>query len=131
MIREHYLEEHRGILEEYKVTSLSIINYFVLKAVQKSLGRISFTSDIWSDPNLTSFMAVTTHFCLRDEAGRLSIASRLLAFRVVEGSHDGEHIGDALFEIMDEAGITHKVCSQCFQIQMCNLIDFCSSGREP
>jgi hypothetical protein len=57
----------------------------------------------------TLFMAVTTHFCTRDENGRLDIAARLLAFRVIEGSHDGEYIGDVLFEIMDDAGIIHKV----------------------
>ncbi|KIL57715.1 hypothetical protein M378DRAFT_16075 [Amanita muscaria Koide BX008] len=93
LIRMSYQAEHDRIVNE----------------LQNSLGRVSFTSDIWSDPNLTAFMAVTTHFCTRDENGRLDIAARLLAFRVMEGSHDGDHIGDALFEVMDEAGIIQKL----------------------
>ncbi|KAJ7235801.1 hypothetical protein C8J57DRAFT_1005643, partial [Mycena rebaudengoi] len=35
--------------------------------LQTSIGRLSFTSDVWSDPNLRSFLAVTAHFCVRDE----------------------------------------------------------------
>jgi len=78
--------------------------------IESSLGCISFTSDIWSDPNLTAFIVVTTHFCTQDENGWLDIAWQLLAFHVMKGSHDGDHIIDAIFEVMDEAGITQKVC---------------------
>ncbi|KAH9027348.1 hypothetical protein EDB84DRAFT_1272704 [Lactarius hengduanensis] len=36
---------------------------------QKSLSRVSFSSDLWSDPNLVSFMALTSHFLSRDSSG--------------------------------------------------------------
>ena len=26
------------------------------------MGKISFTTDVWSDPNMTSFMAITAHW---------------------------------------------------------------------
>ncbi|KAJ7464856.1 hypothetical protein B0H11DRAFT_1684072, partial [Mycena galericulata] len=42
--------------------------YAALKAeLKRAYGRISFTSDIWSDPNLRSFLGLTAHFCMRDE----------------------------------------------------------------
>ncbi|KAF8877038.1 hypothetical protein BD779DRAFT_1403105, partial [Infundibulicybe gibba] len=43
-----------------------------------ALGRISFTADIWSDPQLTSFMAITSHCMSRNEDHHLCLVSRLL-----------------------------------------------------
>ncbi|KAF8179985.1 hypothetical protein K438DRAFT_1535252, partial [Mycena galopus ATCC 62051] len=34
---------------------------------KRAYGRISFTSDMWSDPNLRSFLALSAHYCVRDE----------------------------------------------------------------
>lgn len=79
------------------------------KDLQHALGRVSFTSDIWSDPNLAAFMAMTSHFCARDKHGHLYIANQLLAFCVVEGSHDGETIGQLMFDIVKDAGVIHSV----------------------
>ncbi|KAF9545852.1 hypothetical protein CPC08DRAFT_589654, partial [Agrocybe pediades] len=39
----------------------------LVRTLQESEGRISFTSDLWSDTNLRSFMAVTAHFSRIDE----------------------------------------------------------------
>ncbi|KAJ7243491.1 hypothetical protein C8J57DRAFT_1030856, partial [Mycena rebaudengoi] len=50
-IFEQYSEAHQDLIEEFK----------------KAYGRISFTSDIWTDPNLRSFLGITSHFCTRDE----------------------------------------------------------------
>ncbi|TFK17490.1 hypothetical protein FA15DRAFT_553137, partial [Coprinopsis marcescibilis] len=30
--------------------------------LKKAVGKVSFTTDIWTDPNLASFMAVTAHW---------------------------------------------------------------------
>ena len=96
MIYEQYLKDHCELKEEIKET----------------LGRISFTSDIWSDPNLTPFLAMTAHFCRRLHGpGSLEIAHRLLAFRVVQGSHDGENVGQIMYDIVKEAGAHQKVVS--------------------
>ena len=81
--------------------------------IEGSLGRVSFTSDIWSDPNLTSFLAMTAHFCRRPGGpGSLEIAHQLLAFRVVQGSHDGENIGQIMYDIVKEAGAHRKVIAR-------------------
>ncbi|EMD38455.1 hypothetical protein CERSUDRAFT_37753, partial [Gelatoporia subvermispora B] len=50
----------------------------LLKDVQSTLGRVSFTTDIWSDPNLRSYIAITVHYCARDEHNRLRLRCRLL-----------------------------------------------------
>ena len=76
---------------------------------QSSLGRISFTSDCWSDPNLVSFLALTAHFVVR-ENGRLVLQNKLLAFRIVEGSHNGENLARIIFAILKDAGLLGKVC---------------------
>jgi len=81
----------------------------LVKEIEGSLGRVSFTSDIWSDPQLASFLAMTAHWCRRDPAGRLEIANRLLAFRLVEGAHDGENIGQIMYNIIKDAKAHRKV----------------------
>jgi hypothetical protein len=76
---------------------------------QSSLGRISFTSDIWSDPNLASYVGVRAHFCAKDISDRLILLSRLLAFRVVPGSHCGVNMARIFFDILEKAGLLGKV----------------------
>ncbi|KIK79454.1 hypothetical protein PAXRUDRAFT_79245, partial [Paxillus rubicundulus Ve08.2h10] len=45
------------IIQEYKV------EYEKMKLeLQNALGHISLTTDLWSDPNHDSFMAITAHF---------------------------------------------------------------------
>ena len=81
----------------------------LVKEIEGSLGRVSFTSDIWSDSQLASFLAMTAHWCRHDPAGRLEIANRLLAFRLVEGAHDGENIGQIMYNIIKDAKAHRKV----------------------
>jgi hypothetical protein len=52
-------------------------------------------------------MAVTAHYI--NSEGHL--AEHLIAFRRIKGQHTGSNIGQALFSIFDDAGITHKVGS--------------------
>jgi hypothetical protein len=81
------------------------------------LGRISFTSDCWSDPNLTTFLALTAHFMARDMNDQLVLRSHLLAFRVVEDKHDGKNLGRIIFEILKEAVPLGKVSAcRCMNI---------------
>ncbi|KAG1841587.1 hypothetical protein F4604DRAFT_1546278, partial [Suillus subluteus] len=61
------------LLEEHKKEHLNMINN-----IKKSLGRVSTTMDLWSDPNQDSFMAVTAHFMMRDDAGLLILKSHLI-----------------------------------------------------
>jgi hypothetical protein len=49
----------------------------------------------------------------RDINGRLVLRNHLLAFRVVEGKHDGKILGRIIFEILKEAGLLGKVSACC------------------
>lgn len=50
-------------------------------------------------------MAVTAHYI--NALGDL--AEHLIAFRRVRGRHTGAHVGQVLFSILEDAGITNKV----------------------
>ena len=71
---------------------------------------MSLTSDMWSDSNQQSYMAVTAHWMAKGSSSRLELCSALIAFREVEGSHSGENLGQVLFDIVQDIGIAHKVC---------------------
>ena len=72
-------------------------------------------SDCWSDPNLTSFLAPNAHSMVRDMNGRLVLRNHLLAFRVIEGKHDGKNLGRIIFEILKEAVVLEKVSASAQQ----------------
>jgi hypothetical protein len=72
---------------------------------QNSLGRISFTSDIWSRQNLEGYMAVTAHYCTETPDGQLIIRARLVAFRYVQGSHTGHNLAKIFVKILKELDI--------------------------
>ncbi|KAH9964911.1 hypothetical protein BC827DRAFT_1086744, partial [Russula dissimulans] len=46
--------------------------------LKESLGRVSLTSDLWSDINLRSFMAVTAHWLARGKINTLELRSALI-----------------------------------------------------
>jgi len=93
VIYKQYLEDHQELLSEIKT----------------ALGRISFASDVWSDPNLTSFIAMMCHFCKRNRIGSLEVANRLLAFRLLEGRHDGDNTGNMMYDIVKDVNAHAKV----------------------
>ncbi|KAF4617427.1 hypothetical protein D9613_006423 [Agrocybe pediades] len=104
----------RDIPHRTKLTQLIFESYHrewkkLVSDLQNSEGRISFTSDLWSDPNLRSFMAVTAHFLLKDEHTNLVTKNRLVAFRHISGSHSGKHLAEQFLLILKELGIAHKI----------------------
>ena len=73
--------------------------------------------DLWSDPNLTPFMAVTAHWIeaipRETPDGRkykLRMRTDLIGFYRVPGRHSGEHLANAFIFITDRLNITSKVC---------------------
>jgi hypothetical protein len=80
--------------------------------LKRAEGRISFTNDLWSDPGLDSYLAVTGHYLVRDQVTRKLIwRSGLLAFRYIEGSHSGINLAQNFIKIVEELGVLHKVTS--------------------
>lgn len=112
LIMDRFSTKMTDIIEEMKVSPYSdnssrFWTHFSLQ--QAAEGRISYTSDLWSNLKLTSFMAITAHYAAKDEHGNLVIRSRLIAFRAVSGSHTGVNLGAIFFGILKEYGLLHKV----------------------
>jgi hypothetical protein len=80
------------------------------------VGRISFTTDAWTDPNQTSFMAVTAHWIQAIEQQsptgvnkKLHLRADLIGFHKLPGRHSGEHLAHCFLFIIDHIQITSKV----------------------
>lgn len=83
---------------------------------QKSESRISFTSDLWSDKKMTSFMAITAHFTARSDKNNLFPKTHLLAFRAVHGEHSGENLAREFIAVLEECGLLNKVRVSCIHL---------------
>ena len=98
----------------------------ILTVRQKSISKISFTMDMWTDPNLTPFMAVTAHWIESKKENTpngpqyvLKLRADLVGFQRVPGRHDGKHLCHAFLCIIDRLGITQKVWTcQCWKINV-------------
>ena len=80
------------------------------------MGKVSFTTDAWSDPNQSSFMAVTAHWIEATEEKsamgsqrKLSLRADLIGFHKLPGRHTGEHLGHCFLFILDRLNIASKV----------------------
>jgi hypothetical protein len=84
------------------------------------VGKISLTTDAWSDPNQTSFMAVTAHWIEAIEektptgSKKLRLRADLIGFHKLPGRHTGEHLAHCLLFITDRIKITSKVSEIIF-----------------
>jgi hypothetical protein len=83
---------------------------------KNSLGRISSTINLWSDPNLAPFMAVTVHWmeATTVETGDrpqhlINLCSDLIGFYYITDHHNGECLATVFMEILDHIEITPKV----------------------
>lgn len=75
------------------------------------------TMDLWTDPNLSPFMAVTAHWIEASTVQTvdgpqhvLKLRADLIGFHRVPGHHDGEHLAHAFLYIIDCLEIAEKVC---------------------
>jgi hypothetical protein len=80
------------------------------------MGKISFTTDGWTDPNQTSFLAVTAHWIEaineKTSAGdkkKLRLRADLIGFHKLPGRHSGEHLAHCFLYITDRVQVTSKV----------------------
>lgn len=101
---------------------------------QNSLGKISFTTDGWSDPVQRPFLAITAHW-IQEISGttltgnqKLSLASALIGFHHLPGRHTGEHLAHCFMFITDRLGITEKVSSHIHISNVPNNIPICVDG---
>jgi len=97
------------------------------------MGKISFTMDIWSDPDLKAYMAVTAHWMecqtLQTSQQRLSLRADLIGFINVVENHTGEHLAQVFLFILDRLKIANKVSfllnSIKFNLYFIDWVDHC------
>ena len=73
------------------------------------------TMDLWTDPNLSPFMAVTAHWIEAESIStpqgpqyNLRLRSDLIGFHHVPGHHSGEHIAHAFLHVLDRIRVTQS-----------------------
>lgn len=83
--------------------------------------------DLWSDPNLMPYMAVTAHWLqvkvadsVNGARHELVLRSDLVGFYSVPTRHTGEHLCTAFVTILDRIGITNKVRSLYMHNSLCS-----------
>jgi hypothetical protein len=79
-------------------------------AAKAAVGKISYTTDIWSSENMTPYMAVTAHWMAQDN-GHLELKCALIAFQRVWGKHTASNLARILLGVLDRAGTTTNVSS--------------------
>ncbi|KAJ6495742.1 hypothetical protein C8R47DRAFT_936308, partial [Mycena vitilis] len=57
---------HRTRLAELITTRFQVEYEQMIKEIQNSLGRVSFTDDIWTRKNLDAHLAITGHYVVRE-----------------------------------------------------------------
>lgn len=88
---------------------------------KKSLGKISLTSNLWTDPELRPFMAITAHW-IEDINGTLRLRADLITFHHTPGNHTGANTLKVFHEMVERAGITRNVIISRFYIPFFNLL---------
>jgi len=109
-------QEHIDYLSNQMLVSIYFTKYIILiffSFKQTSMGKISFTMDIWTDLNMKSYMAVTAHWLQKETLqSKLTLCSDLIGFVHTPGSHTGEHLAKVFVYILDrfKLGKSKKVC---------------------
>jgi hypothetical protein len=67
--------------------------------------KYSITCDVWTSKNHLSFCGMTIHY-IDDE---WKIHENLLAFKYLEGDHDGLNLSTALIEVLEDYGIADRL----------------------
>jgi len=75
------------------------------------VGKISLTTDIWSNQKLLAFLVLTAHW-LSINDGKLSLHAALIGFHHMTGKHSDKAIANALVLILERVGILDKVCGK-------------------
>ncbi|EIW78980.1 hypothetical protein CONPUDRAFT_36420, partial [Coniophora puteana RWD-64-598 SS2] len=66
---------HRTKLMQLVMESFDVEYAKILSGIE---GRVSFASDLWTDPKLVSFMAVTIHYMALTRSGYLALRTQLV-----------------------------------------------------
>jgi hypothetical protein len=110
-IIQRWVNEHVEINERLSVCQFSYTLSELIYVSQCAIGNVSFTTNLWSNDNLRSFMALMAHWVSEDPVTKsLGLESALLAFHRVRECHTGESLARTILYLLDRSRITSKVC---------------------
>ena len=68
-------------------------------------------TDVWSDGDSKSYMAITVHWIAKvtEMTSSLQLKAVLIAFHHLCGGHDGKALANAVLSLLDRVGVTVKV----------------------
>ncbi|KIL54972.1 hypothetical protein M378DRAFT_18367 [Amanita muscaria Koide BX008] len=76
--------------------------------MSQAAGRVSFTADIWSSTNLSSYLALTVHWISQSAGSKLILRMALIGFHLLKQRHTGKNIAKAILYLVDRAGLTSE-----------------------
>src|SRR6266487_5328499 len=77
----------------------------MIQQIQSAWSKIHISCDLWTSPNSLAILGIIAHFI--DEEGTLQHAT--LALKDIIGDHSGEHLAEAIIEVLDEWGFASKL----------------------
>lgn len=72
-------------------------------------GRINLSCDAWQASNTDGYFAVTAAWIEETSPRAWTLQTSLLGFIQLNNAHNGVRLGQALFKVVQRAGISHKV----------------------
>lgn len=72
-------------------------------------GAVNLTCDAWQASNVDRYFAATGHWIEESSPGTWELQCAIIGFTILNNSHNGQHLGQALYKIVDRVGIAHKV----------------------
>jgi hypothetical protein len=75
----------------------------------KVKGKVSLMCDAWQASNSNGYLAVRDSW-IEEENGKWQVQTPLVGFTQLNDAHNGTRLGQALFKIVSQLGIGHKVC---------------------
>ncbi|KAF8226874.1 hypothetical protein L208DRAFT_1299443, partial [Tricholoma matsutake] len=86
--------------------------------LMNAVGALHFTTDMWSDRRHSSYICITVHWiAYKHPAERAGLVFKLslLAFHALPGWHTGPRIAQAVYQLLDRAGVNGGNVSIDFQ----------------
>ena len=83
-------------------------------------GEINLTCNAWQASNADGYFAVTGHWVEESAPTQWEIKSALVGFTKVSNAHNGKRLGQALYKIIKQVGIEHKVGGLAWHMTSCS-----------
>lgn len=99
---------HRTKTQESVLELFDKMSAIWIEEVKAAPGRVSFTTDLWTDPALNPFMSVTAHW-IDESEDPWKVECRLIAFKHMPSSHTGKVLGDAFVDVLRHNGLMEKI----------------------